>query len=542
MSLINLYKKEKDAPQTLAITMFFASSVAAVFILISIITFSSLSIINLKYSYVVFYIIMMIIYVGGKRLSLRRLIKTFVFSNSKLTKRVSNKIRNTKLSYIEKQSHINFYRGITDNRENFVESVIIILHALHSSIILFFVLLFMWFVSTESFVITVLVMVLSIYFHTKYLQKDYEVQYNKAQMQEQEFAKVFHQLLHGFKELKLNSKMSLEHFDYLKNTLTKLQKLTFQMCKLMINNFNVFFDVLLLFYLGIITFLIPEIITIESQELSKILIVAIFMNSPVGSLFGAIPFWIKSNNAVAKLYSIEKTLDDVIGKNETFNILPDYIFDEFQKIQFKNVKYNHYDREGNICFTLGSLNLDINRGELIFIVGGNGSGKSTLMKLICGLYNTAEGEILIDGHKLSKSNLPAFYNLFSIIMSDYFLFEKLYGLQNIDNKKIDDLLKIMNLDKKTAVINNIFTTTRLSTGQRKRLAMIVSLLQDKQIYIFDEWAADQDVNFRSYFYEVILNDLKNKGKTIIAVSHDDRFYHVADRVMKLEYGNGEFIV
>ena len=77
-----------------------------------------------------------------------------------------------------------------------------------------------------------------------------------------------------------------------------------------------------------------------------------------------------------------------------------------------------------------------------------------------------------------------------------------------------------------------FSTLDLSTGQRKRLAMVAALLDDKPIYIFDEWAADQDPGFRRYFYEGLLGELKARGKTVLAVTHDDRYFGVADRVVK----------
>jgi putative ATP-binding cassette transporter len=266
------------------------------------------------------------------------------------------------------------------------------------------------------------------------------------------------------------------------------------------------------------------------------LIIGIFLNGPVGSLFAAIPFWIKSNQNVAKIYQLETEIDQEINNQLAMPKLSLDVFNQFTSIQLQKVKYTHDNNGDEDSFTLGPINLEIQRGEILFIVGGNGSGKTTLMKILSGLYKTTSGEIRIDDNPLKESMLPAYYNLFSLIMSDYYLFNKLYGLDSIDSKKVASLLKLMKLETKTAVIDNAFTDTRLSTGQRKRLAMIVALLHDKPIYLFDEWAADQDIHFRTYFYEVLLKDLKNKGKTVIAISHDDRFFHVADKIFKLEFG------
>ena len=69
-----------------------------------------------------------------------------------------------------------------------------------------------------------------------------------------------------------------------------------------------------------------------------------------------------------------------------------------------------------------------------------------------------------------------------------------------------------------------------------RKALISALLEDREIYIFDEWAADQDPQFRKRFYEKIIPELKQKGKTIFAVTHDDHYWNLADIVVKMEYG------
>jgi len=134
------------------------------------------------------------------------------------------------------------------------------------------------------------------------------------------------------------------------------------------------------------------------------------------------------------------------------------------------------------------------------------------------------------------TNYKHYRNLFSVIFTDFHLFDRLYGLKTVDEDDLDDLLVKMELASKTAYSEGKFTNINLSTGQKKRLAMIISYLEDKPIFMFDEVAADQDPVFRKYFYEVFLQNLKAKGKTIIAVSHDDRYFNMADRVLKMEFG------
>ncbi|ETR66800.1 MAG: hypothetical protein OMM_05479 [Candidatus Magnetoglobus multicellularis str. Araruama] len=175
-----------------------------------------------------------------------------------------------------------------------------------------------------------------------------------------------------------------------------------------------------------------------------------------------------------------------------------------------------------------------NPGEIVFMIGGNGSGKSTFLKVLTGLYLPFSGHITING---APAQIDEQRNLFSAIFTDFHLFDRFYGIQNgIDPKKVNDLLKLMKLDHKVSVKNNQFSTTDLSTGQRKRLAMIIAIMEDKPIYVFDEWAADQSPEFRDYFYYQLLPALKQKGKTVIAVTHDQQYFDIADRILELDYG------
>ncbi|MBH9340157.1 cyclic peptide transporter, partial [Pseudomonas aeruginosa] len=81
-----------------------------------------------------------------------------------------------------------------------------------------------------------------------------------------------------------------------------------------------------------------------------------------------------------------------------------------------------------------------------------------------------------------------------------------------------------------------FSTPDLSTGQRKRLALINAWLEERPVLVFDEWAADQDPAFRRVFYTELLPDLKRQGKTIIVISHDDRYFEMADQLIRLSAG------
>ena len=175
-------------------------------------------------------------------------------------------------------------------------------------------------------------------------------------------------------------------------------------------------------------------------------------------------------------------------------------------------------------------------GELVFITGGNGAGKSTLLKLLTGLYQPAQGVVRLDGELQTEANQDAYHSLFTHIFSDFHVFRRLYGIDPGGGEQVEGLLRRMELEEKTRFTDNGFETVELSSGQRKRLALIVGELEDKPIIVLDEWAADQDPRFRRKFYEELLPELKRRGKTVVAVTHDDKYYGVADRILSMREG------
>jgi putative pyoverdin transport system ATP-binding/permease protein len=174
------------------------------------------------------------------------------------------------------------------------------------------------------------------------------------------------------------------------------------------------------------------------------------------------------------------------------------------------------------------------------VPGGNGSGKSTLAKLITGLYAPEAGELHLDGVPIDDANREWYRQHFSAVFSDFYLFDRLFSAQALTlDTQAQEYLSILELDRKVSVHNGQLSTTSLSQGQRKRLALLAAYLEDRPIYLFDEWAADQDPSFREVFYTQLLADLKQRGKTILVISHDDHYFHVGDRLIKLDYGQIE---
>jgi putative ATP-binding cassette transporter len=196
-----------------------------------------------------------------------------------------------------------------------------------------------------------------------------------------------------------------------------------------------------------------------------------------------------------------------------------------------------YQGEKDGSFMLGPIDLRLRPGEVVFLVGGNGSGKSTLGKLLAGLYVPQSGQILLNGIAIDDSNRDWYRQFFSAVFSDFYLFDEIQGEApaELDDQARAYLVKL-HLDHKVKVSRGVLSTTALSQGQRKRLALLNVYLEDRPIYLFDEWASDQDPVFKRIFYTELLPELKAKGKALLVITHDDQYFYVADRILKLDYG------
>jgi putative ATP-binding cassette transporter len=190
-----------------------------------------------------------------------------------------------------------------------------------------------------------------------------------------------------------------------------------------------------------------------------------------------------------------------------------------------------------VPFVLGPLSLELHPGELVFIIGGNGSGKSTFVKVLAGLYQPLKGNVTLAGTMITDANREWYREHFSVVFSDYHLFNKLLGQSDSQVDRLaSQYLRLLHIDQKVSVQERTFSTIDLSQGQRKRLALVTAYLEDRPIYVFDEWAADQDPQYKEIFYKKLLPDLRERGKLVVVITHDDRYFHLGNQVIKLEDG------
>ncbi|EGM76576.1 cyclic peptide transporter [Rheinheimera sp. A13L] len=271
----------------------------------------------------------------------------------------------------------------------------------------------------------------------------------------------------------------------------------------------------------------------ESTDILSFIFILTFLLGPIDYLLSSQEDITKAMIAIRKLDKLAFSDEQCIDFESKEKSLPD----NWSTISFRQASF-HYEQEDN-HFVSGPFNIDIHRGEVVIIKGGNGSGKSTFAKLLIGLYQIDSGTIQVNETKITPDLLIGYQNLFSVIHSDFYLFDSVINRNGelVSDDDIRKYLEKLQLSDKVQVENGKFSTTKLSHGQRKRLALLLAYLEDAPVYVFDEWAADQDPYFRRFFYEELLTELKNKGKTVIVISHDDKYFSVADRLVTFEEGN-----
>ena len=289
--------------------------------------------------------------------------------------------------------------------------------------------------------------------------------------------------------------------------------------------------------IGFIIFLFPSFGLISSEALTGYIVAMIYMMGPISSLISTAPTLERGQVALDNIERLGISLDvcpEDVQTRELVALEPQVS----PIVQWTDVVFFYgQDNDAETPFTLGPISLELCPGELVFIIGGNGSGKSTLVKVLSGLYQPLRGDVRLAGTMITDANREWYREHFSVIFSDFYLFKKLLGHSDSQIHSLaPQYLRLLHLDHKVTVRDRTFSTLDLSQGQRKRLALITAYLEDRSIYVFDEWAADQDPQYKEVFYKTLLPDLRTRGKTVIVITHDDRYFHLGNQVIKLDDG------
>jgi putative ATP-binding cassette transporter len=353
----------------------------------------------------------------------------------------------------------------------------------------------------------------------------------RAILRDTEFQDTTAALLHGFKEVKLSRGRAAA-------LLAELEQQAQAACDNRIeaqdstSRSYVSGQIAFFMLVGAMVFLLPALGDIDQATLVQATTAVLFVLGPVGMVVGAIPALSTAEAAARSLVELEAALTrEVTAEASGTAQLPPERRD-FESLRLSQVVFTYPPSEAGDGFALGPINFEVKAGETVFITGGNGAGKSTFLRLLTGLYQPQSGSVLLNRRPLEPERFQLLRDRIAAVFADYFLFQKLYGLDP-EPEAADKLLIEMGIADKTSFEDGGFTNVRLSTGQRKRLALIAAVLEGRPVLVLDEWAADQDPAFRRKFYEEVLPALKRRGVAVVAATHDDRWFHLADRQIRL---------
>jgi putative ATP-binding cassette transporter len=361
------------------------------------------------------------------------------------------------------------------------------------------------------------------------------VRLNEAREEEDRLFSSFRALTEGIKELKLHRSRRGAFFTQNIQSTTEIYQrhnVAAEMWFIAGQNWT---HLLYFALIGLILFLAPVLANVSNEALTGYVITTLYLMGPLAGVMSSFSLFGRANVALRKVQELGVSLSE--HASEKCEIIGEEARMHFRRLEFRGITHSYHREQHDSTFVLGPMNLEFTPGELVYLVGGNGSGKSTLAKIISGLYVPESGEIVLDGVPVNDSNRDDYRQLFSAVFGDFYLFENLLGFEPSDvDTQAAEYLKKLHLNHKVKISAGKLSTTALSQGQRKRLALLTAYMEDRPIYLFDEWASDQDPYFKNIFYTELLPELKMRGKTVLVITHDDRYFHLADRLLKLDYG------
>ncbi|MFB7120717.1 cyclic peptide export ABC transporter [Bacillus tropicus] len=476
-----------------------------------------------------YFAVALLIYIVGQKIIRVKLVE--LTSNIVYTKRLKiiNQLLNAKYEKIEEIEEEKIQVCLNNDTERVSNFANIIVTGVTSLITLIFCFVYLGFMNVYGLFLSFFVILLTVALYYFVSQKANKL-WEKTRDIQNYFFGYINDIINGFKELSINK---IKRKEFQEDMIDSCKSYRDNRIRAELNFANVFVigELLFVIVIGVVVFVFPFIFErFNNQMIKNYVFVFLYMTGPVHGVLNSVP------NALQIRISwkrINKLLEDL--KNKQYNDKSDFKSKDFTTLKLNQVQYKYNGADGK-HFSVGPINLRFNKGEINFITGGNGSGKSTLVKLLTGLYKPQQGDIHINGNAVqyNSNELGEYY---STVYNDYHLFKKNYGIDlAVDIDYVETLLEELQLSDKVNIINGNFDTTKLSTGQRKRLALFYCYFENKPIVLFDEWAADQDPQYKDYFYKVLLTKFKNEGKCIIAITHDDRYFHVADQLVKMDTG------
>jgi putative ATP-binding cassette transporter len=451
-------------------------------------------------------------------------------SHAHLRRFISDRVLATDYRKIEAIGGPRVQSALSEHSSNVAEFFVSLPMILVNSIIVSGCLVYMAWLSWTVFIAAALVIALgSLGYHLAHLRAIRHLD-TAAKEQDNLFGH-FRALIEGAKELRLNAAKRAQFSQRVLGESIEIvrRERTVGMSVFMLSaawgNFLVYA------FIGLVLFVLVGDVPDRTRVMTGFALVFVYMVAPLETLLLSLP---RANLARVSAERIDEITTELEEVKET-TPLPE--MKHFQSLLLDGVSHRYYHEGTDDLFVLGPVNLTFKPGELVYLVGGNGSGKTTLAKLLIGLYRPEEGSVTLNGQQIQDADGDQYRQIFTAVFSDFHLFDRLLDVSSSDQGASGNaLLKKLHLHHKVQVSNGAFTTVALSQGQRKRLALVVAYLEDRPFLVFDEWAADQDPVFKEIFYRELLPELKARGKTVLVITHDDRYFHLADRLIRMENG------
>jgi cyclic peptide transporter len=445
---------------------------------------------------------------------------------------VIDRLRKSNYIDYQKLGKEKVHTALTDTRTlSFLPGVVV--GTFNSVIIILCCLVYFYYIYFWGGVALSLVMVMLLLIYLK-RNKHIKKYMDRARDAQDSFYVLLDDLLKGFREVKMSFEKNRNIYnEYIyKNRMEGKKLSTIAAVRFLNNEITGRFSWYII--LGVILFAFPVFINLSPAETATFVVTLLFMMGPVDLILSSVSYYNNARIATQRLTDFEKAIQS-LEEEPTGSELKRV--GEIKELAFEEVTYTYYDENGKARFTLGPINLSISIGEVIFVIGGNGSGKSTFMNLLTGLIRPESGRILMNGEEITEEKSVLYRSRMTGIFTSPHLFSRNYEDYKLShqNPRLHELMELMKLEDKLVVADN-HIDTYLSKGQQKRLSLIHALLEDRSLYILDEWAAEQDPEFRYHFYNQCIQYFRDLGKTLVAITHDDAYFRNADRIIKFDFG------
>jgi putative ATP-binding cassette transporter len=482
--------------------------------------------------HIVLFAIVVLVFLRAQRYILLTSVEEVERVLDEIRRRISGLIARSDLRQIEQVGRAQIYASLHRETVTISQATSALVIAAQSLLMVSFSLIYLGWLSRPALVLMLIAMAIAIRAYLKRAELTNRLMH-EAVTTENDYFDALNHLLDGFKEAKLRRERAAALSSRLSRISMRLHDVKVESGSSFAMQF-VYGQLAVYLLLGAVVFLLPGLSAGYTDVVIKATASILFIIGPLNNLLGTMPQFSQANIAAESIASLEAQLERAANGAAGPDVVAAAPAGPAD-LHAQDLTFRFADANGETSFSVGPISIDIRSGEVIFIVGGNGSGKSTLLKLLAGLYVPDTGTLRIGDTPLTGATAAWYRAHFAAVFSDYHLFDRLYGFPD-SPPRLAELLRTFEIDQKTGVIDGRFTALDLSAGQRKRLALAVALLEERPILVCDEWAADQDPEFRRYFYEDLVPRLKASGVTVIAATHDDRYFHVADRVLKMEDG------